>query len=70
MELISPYIAAGFQRTISGIQKQIEIRKNGILNNLMKHSRARVLFIMDYENNRDGQGYAVLNLDTSHGFLF
>lgn len=27
MEKISPYIAAGFQRTIGGIQKQIEERK-------------------------------------------
>lgn len=27
MERISPYIAAGFQRTIGGIQKQIEDRK-------------------------------------------
>ncbi|WP_025117126.1 hypothetical protein [Lysinibacillus fusiformis] len=27
MERISPYIAAGFQRTIGGIQKQIELRK-------------------------------------------
>ncbi|MFF5816337.1 hypothetical protein [Lysinibacillus capsici] len=27
MERISPYIAAGFQRTIGGIQSQIERRK-------------------------------------------